>query len=80
MRTRLQGQGYITEAVRAQTRFALDVLGARRIEIRMDARNVRSKAVAERAGYTLEGRLRHAARAVDGTLADLLIYARTADD
>lgn len=80
VRTRLQGQGYITEAVRAQTRFALDVLGARRIEIRMDARNVRSKAVAERAGYTLEGRLRHAARAVDGTLADLLIYARTADD
>lgn len=80
VRTRLQGQGYITEAVRAQTRFALDVLGARRIEIRMDARNGRSKAVAERAGYTLEGRLRHAARAVDGTLADLLIYARTADD
>lgn len=80
VRTRLQGQGYITEAVQAQTRFALDVLGARRIEIRMDARNMRSKAVAERAGYTLEGRLRHAVRAVDGTLADLLIYAVTAED
>lgn len=80
VRTSLQGQGYITEAVLAQTRFAFDVLGARRIEIRCDARNTRSARVAERAGYTLEGRLRHFARAVDGTLADILIYALTADD
>ncbi len=80
VRTSLQGQGYITEAVLAQTRFAFDVLGARRIEIRCDARNTRSARVAERAGYTLEGRLRHFVRAVDGTLADILIYALTADD
>jgi len=80
LRTSLQGQGYMTEAVRAQTRFAFDVLGARRVEIRMDARNTRSAAVAERAGYTLEGRLHHFQRAVDGTLADFLIYVQTAAD
>lgn len=80
VRTSLQGQGYMTEAVLAQTRFALDVLGARRIEIRMDARNKRSAAVAERAGYQFEGRLRHFMRAVDGTLADMLIYSVTAED
>lgn len=80
VRTSLQGQGYITEAVRAQTRFAFDMLGARRVEIRMDARNMLSTRVAERAGYTLEGRLRHFVRDVDGKLADLLIYALTAED
>jgi len=80
VRTSLQGQGYITEAVRAQTRFAFDMLGARRVEIRMDARNMLSTRVAERAGYTLEGRLRHFVRDVEGKLADLLIYALTAED
>lgn len=80
VRTSLQGQGYISEAVRAQTRFAFDVLGARRVEIRMDARNTLSARVAERTGYLLEGRLRHVIRDVDGKLADLLIYALTAED
>lgn len=80
VRTSLRGQGYITEAVRAQTRFAFDVLGARRVEIRMDARNTLSARVAERAGYTLEGRLRHITRDVNDRLADVLIYALTAED
>lgn len=80
VRTSLQRQGYITEAVRAQTRFAFDVLGARRVELRCDARNTRSAAVAERAGYALEGRLRHFVRDVEGKLADMLIYARLAGD
>jgi RimJ/RimL family protein N-acetyltransferase len=48
----------------------------RRVEIRCDARNAPSAAVAERAGYTLEARLRQHRRAPDGTLADTLVYAR----
>lgn len=56
------GQGYITEAVNAITTFAFDVIGAHRVEIRCDERNVRSAAVARRAGFELEGILRNEAR------------------
>jgi RimJ/RimL family protein N-acetyltransferase len=80
IRTSLQGQGYATEAVRGLTDFTFRVLGAQRIEIRCDARNTRSAAVAERAGYTLEARLRHNSRNVDGLLHDTLVFARLAGE
>ncbi len=57
-RTGCEGRGYATEAVQAMTRLAFDVLGARRVEIRMDDQNVASWRLAERCGYTLEGLLR----------------------
>ena len=75
-RTSYAGRGYMTEAVTGITTFARDHLGARRVEIRMDARNERSWRVAERAGFTLEGVIRHERRALDGTLADGRIYAK----
>lgn len=62
VRTSMAGQGYITEAVRTLTRFAFDVLGACRLEIRCDERNERSAAVARRAGFVLEGVLRNERR------------------
>jgi ribosomal-protein-serine acetyltransferase len=74
VRRRFAGQGYITEAVRGVTRFAFETLGARRVEIRCDARNERSRRVAERAGFELEATLRKHALAVDGSLRDTLIY------
>ena len=76
VRSRFAGQGYITEAVRGVTRFAFETLGARRVEIRCDARNQRSRRVAERAGFELEATLRNHAVAVDGELRDTLIYVR----
>lgn len=79
-RASAQGQGYITEAVNRLTDFAFEELGLARIEIRCDARNRRSAAVAERAGYTLEARLSYHRRAVDGALADTLIYAKLRGD
>lgn len=75
-RTSLSGQGYITEAVRAITRFAFQHLGAQRLEIHCDARNTRSATVAERAGYALEARRSSDSRGVDGALRDMLIFAR----
>ncbi|GAB4572687.1 MAG: GNAT family N-acetyltransferase [Anaerolineae bacterium] len=75
VRAEAQGKGYITEAVNGITAFAFDVLGAERVEIRCDAHNKRSAAVAERCGYRLEGRLRHEARAVSGELRDTLVYS-----
>lgn len=74
VRTSCQGQGYITEAVQAITRLTFDKLAAQRIEIHCDADNQRSASVAERCGYTLEARLRHHRRNMQGALADTLIY------
>jgi RimJ/RimL family protein N-acetyltransferase len=74
-RKRLQGQGYISEAVRGITRFAFETLKANRVEIRCDVTNERSRLVAESCGYTLEATLRNNGRRVDGTLRDTLLFA-----
>lgn len=74
-RTQYAGQGYISEAVRGITRFAFTVLGAERVGLRCDARNERSRQVAERVGFVLEGRLRREERERDGFLSDTLIFS-----
>ncbi len=71
-----EGRGYVTEAVRLITAYAFDSLGARRVEIRCDARNIRSARVARRCGFELDGHLRNVARAPDGTLVNELVFAR----
>ncbi len=76
IRTSAVGQGYVTEAVNGITAMAFDKLKAVRIEIRCDARNQRSAAVALRAGYTLEARLHNESRAPDGELRDTLIFVK----
>jgi RimJ/RimL family protein N-acetyltransferase len=80
LRTSLYGQGYMTEAVNGIAAMAFDKLGAVRLEIRCDSRNAASAAVAERAGFTLEARLRQNARTNDGNLCDTLLYARLRED
>ncbi len=74
VRTSLEGQGYISEAVAAITNFGFGVIGAERIEIRCDTRNGRSANVARRAGYSLEATLRHDGWANDGTLRDTHVF------
>ncbi len=76
VRTPLTGQGYATEAVRALVRFARRHLRVRRLEIRTDARNTRSAAVAKRAGFKLEAVLRHDARDHRGRLRNTQIFAK----
>ncbi len=71
-----EGQGYITEAAAALVEYVFGELGARRIEIRCNALNTRSAAVARRLGFTQEGLLRNQMRAHDGSLRDTLIFAR----
>lgn len=71
-------RGLITEAVRGMTRFALAQLGMRRVECLPDAENMPSRSVAERAGFTLEGVLRHERVAPDGTLRNTCVYSVTA--
>jgi RimJ/RimL family protein N-acetyltransferase len=77
-RARFVGRGYVSEAVRALVDFAGGRLGAKRIEIRCDERNERSRRVAERCGFVLEGRFPKDAVAPDGVLRTTLVLARTA--
>ncbi|KMY54985.1 acetyltransferase [Bacillus sp. FJAT-27231] len=75
--TRQSGKGYITEAVEALTNFAFDVLQARRVEIRCDEKNSKSRAIPEKLGFYLEGTLRHDDVAVDGKdLRNTCIYSK----
>ncbi len=75
-RTSRTGQGFVTEAVHALNRVAFDRLGARRVEVRMDANNESSRRVAERAGFTFEGVLRNDSLTPRGEVRDTRIYSR----
>jgi ribosomal-protein-serine acetyltransferase len=75
--TRYSGNGYMTEAVQGITSFAFNELKARRVEIRCDSRNVKSRAIPERLGFTLEGVLKNDDISVDGNgLRDTCVYAK----
>jgi ribosomal-protein-serine acetyltransferase len=75
--TRYSGNGYMTEAVQGITSFAFHELKARRVEIRCDSRNVKSRAIPERLGFTLEGVLKNDDISVDGNgLRDTCVYAK----
>ena len=75
-RSGFAGLGLATEAVRAVSRMAFDALGARRVEIRMDARNEASWRLAERAGFHFEGLLRQETLDSDGAPRDTRVYSR----
>jgi ribosomal-protein-serine acetyltransferase len=80
LRSSAQGHGYVSETVRLLTDFAFESLGAQRVMIRCDARNIRSAAVAERLGFMREGRLRHDARDATGALRDTLVFSLVPSD
>jgi len=73
------GRGYCTEAVNGFVQFARNELRAARIEIRSQPANLRSRAVAERCGFTLEGINRRALVGVEGDLRDACMYALVFD-
>jgi len=76
IRPEAAGQGYVSDAVRTLLALAFGRLAARRVEIRCDTRNQRSRAVAQRCGFELEGVLRNHALGVDGHPRDTAVYAR----
>jgi RimJ/RimL family protein N-acetyltransferase len=78
-RTSYQRQGYVQEAVRAIAQACLDVMDARRIEIRCDAENPAPQAVALRCGFRPEGELVNDARE-GGRLRSTRIFAITRND
>ncbi len=76
IRTSEAGRGYASEAVAAITAYAARELAAERVEIRCDSRNERSRRVAERNGFTLEGTLRSERVDVSGAPCDALVFAK----
>ncbi|MGR6899053.1 GNAT family N-acetyltransferase [Rummeliibacillus sp. BSL5] len=74
---RYEGKGYMTEAVQRIVQFAFEELGANRLEIRCDSDNTRSRAVASRAGFELEGIMKQDSFSADGkSLRDTCVYAK----
>jgi RimJ/RimL family protein N-acetyltransferase len=73
-----RGRGVATWVLTELTRWAFEELGALRAELRMDAENAGSRAVAERCGYTREGVRRSVS--FKGRRADEAIYSRLPTD
>jgi ribosomal-protein-serine acetyltransferase len=72
-----QGKGTATAATRALVDFAFDRWDLNRVDIRAGVENHRSRAVAERLGFKLEGVLREAER-VGERYIDHAVYAMLA--
>jgi RimJ/RimL family protein N-acetyltransferase len=72
-----EGQGFVTEGVRAMLRFAFDHLQARRMAAGCNDTNLRSQHVLERCGFTREAHIRqnkpHIKRP-DGTSSGDFLY------
>jgi RimJ/RimL family protein N-acetyltransferase len=80
LRATATGKGYVSEAVCLLARLAFEDLGAKRLEIRCDARNERSRHVPERLGFPLEARLRNDALDPAGQSRDTLVFAIIPED
>lgn len=75
--TAQSGKGYMIEAVETLTDLAINNFGCRRLEIRCESENLKSRAVPEKLGYTLEGILHNDEYSVDRKrLTDTCIYAK----
>lgn len=67
------GKGYATEAVQRFLEYAFDGVRLRRVEARVDARNIASSELLLRLGFSNEGCLREWARDKDA-LIDMQLY------
>jgi ribosomal-protein-serine acetyltransferase len=76
VRSSESGKGYIGKAVQMLEDYAINKLEVRRLEIRTAESNIRSKRVAERAGFKLEARIQSDRTLPDGTIENSLIYCK----
>lgn len=77
IRKKYSGHGFMTEASNAITQYAFKQLKVNRVSLTCDPDNIKSKSVAERLHFTLEGKLKNHRRKPDTKeLADTVIYAK----
>ena len=72
--TDVLGKGIMPEACKLATKIASDFLHAKRIEIRVAGRNVRSQSVALKCGFRLEAKLVNERLDNRGMIDDTFIY------
>jgi ribosomal-protein-serine acetyltransferase len=76
LRTSRTGEGLMTETVNGIVTFAITELGANRLEVRCNTRNVASIGVANRAGFTLEGTFRSVSLDDSGELTSTHVFSK----
>jgi RimJ/RimL family protein N-acetyltransferase len=69
-----------TEAKLLQLTYAFDELGATRVALKTDGRNLRSQAAIERLGAQREGALRRHMRMPDGFIRDTVYFSILSDE
>ena len=69
------GRGYVTRGIKFIEDFAFGKCGMNRVQIRVDVNNLKSQAVAVRAGYKKEGVLRQS-YVVRGVPCDVIMYSK----
>ena len=75
--TKYSGNGYMTEAVKELANFGLSHLEFKRIEIRCESTNFKSRFIPEKLGFIFEGTLRNEDLSADGSkLTDTCIYSK----
>jgi ribosomal-protein-serine acetyltransferase len=73
-------RGLVTSASRRFIDHAFRTMGLHRVTIRAAVENERSRAVAERLGFTREGVMRGAGKVGGGAYVDLVVYGILEDD
>lgn len=79
LRTDCVGCGFASEALVAIATMLGTAARFRRIEVRCDARNARSAAVARRCGFALDGTLRADSLGGDGSPRDTHVFSKVFD-
>lgn len=69
-----EGRGLVTKSCRVFIGYLFDEVGLKRIQIKCNIDNVRSRAIPERLGFTFEG-IEERAEYVDGKYGDWAVYA-----
>lgn len=69
------GRGIVARGIKVLEDLAFGKLGINRIQIRVDVENIKSQAVAERAGYVKEGVLR-GSYVLRGVSCDTIMYSK----
>ena len=75
-----EGKGIISKATALVVDYGFNELGMRKLYIRTAQRNLGSRKVAERNGFTLEGIIRCDYKTTAGEIVDLLHYGRLHPD
>ncbi|MCG8454830.1 MAG: GNAT family N-acetyltransferase [Holophagales bacterium] len=75
-----EGRGFVTESVTALVHVAFELMEARRLEVRCNPVNRRSRAIPERMGFHLDGVLREGGIGGDGELEDRMVWSLLASE